>query len=242
MNLPESVAQIVSKHLRNERTIWVQPPRDPKHCNHLTVFLDGEIYRDQFKIGVLLDALASKGTIADSWFVFVSNHSEEARWRECPCYPPFPMFVIKELLPWLERRHPWIRRAKHRTIVGVSYTGLAATFVVQQYPGSFQTIISQSGSYWSNHCWLIEQIRRRRSPLARFYLDVGTRESEPNVRHRPDVFQEVTQIDSVRMLRDLLVAQRNVVKYVEFRGGHTVASWKKTLPAALEWAVPMPSL
>jgi enterochelin esterase family protein len=241
MNLPQSIAQIRSEYLGNQRPVWVQPPRRPERCDHLTVFLDGEIYRDQFKIGALLDDLASKGGLADSWFVFVSNQSEEARWRECPCYPPFPKFVVKELLPWLEQLHPLIKRAKRRTLVGVSYTGLAATFVVHQYPGSFQTVISQSGSYWSNDCWLIGQIRKRRTPLARFYLDVGTRESKRNVRHRPDVFQAVAQIDSVRMLRDLLISRGDVVNYVEFRGGHTVASWKKTLPAALEWALPKPS-
>ena len=105
----------------------------------------------------MIDGL--QGHIADSWFVFISMESVEARWLECPCYQPFARFVAQELLPWLSTQHQELRLVRKRTLIGVSYTGLAAAFVAKEFPGIFQRVISQSGSYWWNDCWLSEQYR-----------------------------------------------------------------------------------
>ncbi len=77
----------------------------------------------------------------------------------------------------------------------------------------------------------------RRVPTA-FYLDVGLREIDGNVRHRENVVQVVSQIDSVRLFRDVLLQLEHSVAYVEFDGGHDFAAWKQTLPGALRWAMP----
>lgn len=79
-----------------------------------------------------------RGQVANSWFVFVSEESPEARWRECPCYPPFAGFIGEELLTWLARCHIDFSRIKRRVLA--SYTGLAAAFVAKEYPGAFQRI------------------------------------------------------------------------------------------------------
>jgi hypothetical protein len=42
----ESVERLKSVHLQNERTIWIRAPRDRASVEHLTVFLDGELYRE----------------------------------------------------------------------------------------------------------------------------------------------------------------------------------------------------
>ena len=72
-----------------------------------------------------------------------------------------------------------------------------------------------------------------------FYLDVGASETQENVQHREDVLQVVSQIDGVRRFRDVLLKHGNEVRYVEFDGGHDFQCWKQTLPAALEWALPI---
>ena len=76
-------------------------------------------------------------------------------------------------------------------LAGVSYTGLAAAFVAKEYPGTFQRIISQSGSFWWNDCWLVEEFRRLERKTE-FYLDVGTQETRENVRHGEDLVQFVS--------------------------------------------------
>jgi enterochelin esterase family protein len=224
-----------SVHLRNERLIWVLPPRDPASAAHLTLFLDGELYRDRVGASSVISSL--QGDVADSWFVFVSMQSDEARWRECPCYPPFATFVATELLSWLSAQYPELRLVRNRTLIGLSYTGLAAAFVAKESPGVFQRVISQSGSFWWNDCWLSEQYRLGAPVPTDFYLDVGTEELDENVRHREDVMQLVSQTEAVREFRDVLRLRGHSVSYVEFEGGHDFTAWRQTLPGALRWAL-----
>lgn len=71
-----------------------------------------------------------------------------------------------------------------------------------------------------------------------FYLDIGTREVQENVRHREDVLQVMSQLEGVRRFRDVLRSKGYAVNYTEYDGGHDFAEWKLTLPHALRWALP----
>lgn len=125
-------------------------------------------------------------------------------------------------------------------LVGLSYTGLAAAFIAFQAAGKFGKVIAQSGSFWSDNCWLVEKYRKMTNRLPTdFYLDVGSKETDEDVHHKDDVLQVVSQIDAVRNFRDVLVEKGYSVKYQEFDGGHDCAMWQKTLPDALRWALPV---
>jgi enterochelin esterase-like enzyme len=232
----EVVSRFRSVHLQNERLIWVRPPRDPSSAQHVSIFLDGELYRDRVGANSVIDSL--QDDIADSWFVFVSMESVEARWLECACYQPFARFVAEELLPWLSTQHQELLRVRNRTLIGVSYSGLAAAFLAKECRGIFQRVISQSGSFWWNDCWLAEQYRSSARVPTDFYLDVGAHELAENVRHREDVLQVVSQIEGVRSFRDVLRLKGHAVRYVEFEGGHDFTAWRQALPGALQWALP----
>ncbi len=242
--MPETHHLLKSRHLGNERSIWIRRPRDPAAPAQLAVFLDAERYRDpapRMDVLPLLDELTLSGALANTLLVFVSEHSAGARWRECPCHLPFAGFINDELLPWLESLHPGIRTASQRVLIGLSYTGLAAAYVTYHGPGRWTHVISQSGSHWSTDEWLTARYRELTAPLpTRFYLQVGRREMQENVRHREDVLQVVSQIDEVRRFRDALQSTRREVNYVEFDGGHDYAAWRRTLPGALRWALPAP--
>ena len=236
--MPESAATIHSAHLHNERLLWIREPRDPARARHLTIFLDGEWYRERVGAAEVLDTLAPE--LADSWFVFVSSHSEAARWRECPCFPPFAAFIADELLPWLVHRHPALAHVRTRTLVGLSYTGLAAAFIARERPGAFQQVISQSGSFWWHDAALLHSFQKLSAPLpTSFYLSVGSRETQQNLQHRPDVIQTLSQLESVRRFRDTLLSLDHAVHYAEFHGAHSFDAWRADLPQALRWALPI---
>lgn len=223
--------------LQNDRSLWIRPPlRRPAHA--LTLFLDGEFYRERVGAVAILDALFSQREIADSWVVFVSMASIEARWKECPCYPPVAHFVGRELMPWLSAHFPELQNVTQRNIVGLSYTGLAAAYVAKENPVLFQKILCQSGSFWWKENHLAEQYLSWNPAVPmEFYLDVGTGETAENVRHREDVLQVVSQIAGVRHFRDTLLRRGHSVLYREFDGGHDFAAWKTMLPDALRWAL-----
>ena len=234
----ETILRLNSSYLQNERSIWICAPENVSGPSDLVVFLDGELYRDRMDALSVIEEL--RGQVADSWYVFVSHQNWETRGIECPCYPPFARFIGEELLTWLASGRIDFSRIKRRVLVGVSYTGLAAAFVAKEYPVAFQRIISQSGSFWWNDCWLVEEYRRLRQKIpVDFYLDVGTKETHENVRHGEDLVQVVSQIEGVRRFKDALLARGHAVRYQEFDGDHDYAGWNRTLVDALRWGVPL---
>jgi enterochelin esterase-like enzyme len=236
----ESVRRLRSSHLGNDRAIWIREPRDSTTSHNLVIFLDAELYRDRIGATSIIDAL--QGEIADSWIVFVSEESAASRRRECPCYAPFSRFIAEELIEFLGREVLDFGTVKRKSLVGVSYTGLAAAYVAKEFPETFQNIICQSASLWWNECWLVDEYRHFSScyDLA-FYLDVGVGEKQENVDHGY-VFQRVSQIDAVRRFRDVLLDGGIPTYYREFDGAHEYDKWAQTLPDALRWCVPVESV
>lgn len=231
--------QFRSETLGNERDIWFREPDTMGDPLNLVIFLDGDRYRDGVGATEVIDELEVAGEIDDALFVFVSHQSDEARWRECPCYPPFAQFVAKELLPWIQHHHPAIASAKERVLVGLSYTGLAAAYVAFEQPNLFTRVISQSGSFWSEDCWLAKQVENLDTPMkAAFFLNVGAKETATNIQHKEDLVQEIAQIEGVERFRDALLGSGHAVEYRTYDGGHDHACWRQTLPEALRWALP----
>lgn len=236
----ETSHRFKSAHTANERTIWFHGPADPsKPCN-LAIFLDGEFYRERVDAPAIIDRLSETAAIDNTLFVFVSHENIDARWRECPCHPPSADFINLELLPWIESLHPQTRQRRACVLIGLSYTGLASAYVAFRAPDNFTHVIAQSGSFWSDDCALAKSYRDATTlPLTAFYLEVGSRETNTNIQYKPDLLQVRSQIDGVRTFRDALLARGLTVHYSEFDGAHEFAAWKRTLPTALIWALPV---
>lgn len=234
----EEVHRLRSEHLSNERTIWLRLPGGSEKPGLAFVFLDAELYRDRVGVVAILDELEKWGAIPRCAYAFVSSVNADARWIECPCNPAFVRFVGDELVPWLERIHPGLFAVSERVLAGLSYTGLAAAFVALEAPSLFTKIVAQSGSFWWNEGYLIDQYRRRPRVSAEFFLDVGCEETDENVQHREDVLQVISQIEGVRRFRDVLVQHGCRPEYQEFDDGHTCEGWARSLPRALRWALP----
>ena len=235
----EWVRRLRSSHLGNDRAIWIREPRDRATSQNLVIFLDAERYRDRVGATSVIDAM--QGEIADSWVVFVSEESAASRRRESPCHAPFARFIAEELIEFLGREGLDFGTVKRKSLVGLSYTGLAAAYIAKEYPQTFQNIICQSASLWWNDCWLVNEYRHFPSSYdLAFYLDVGVGETQENVDHG-DAFQRVSQIDAVRRFRDVLLNRGIPTCYREFDGGHDYDKWAQTLPDALRWCVPVES-
>ncbi len=167
-----------------------------------------------------------------------SSTANDTRWRECPCHAPFSDFINLELLPWIESLHPLTKHRNTTALIGLSYTGLAAAYTALRAPNNFTHVIAQSGSFWSDDCALAKSyLNATALPRTAFYLEVGTLETNTHIQHKPDILQVRSQIDGVRTFRDALLARGLTVHYFEFDGAHEFTAWKRTLPAALTWAL-----
>ena len=97
--------------------------------------------------------------------------------------PKFRAFIASELIPMIERRY----RTDHedRTIIGHSYGGLFATYVLMTQPALFKRYVIVSPSLWySNRIALTMEEAAADAgsrPDARVFFAVGSRENQPMV-------------------------------------------------------------
>ena len=236
--MDEQTLTIRSQALGNERTVWIAPPLDASTCDTVAVFLDAELYRGRVEAPRTLNKLRQERRVGDVWAVYVSHRSQEDRWVECPCNPAFAEFIGVELIGSLCRTFPLFARVDHRVLAGMSYSGLAAAYAALRHPTVFQAVICQSASFWWNDQWLVREYARIGSAVkARFFLAVGTKETQRGLQHRPDVCQAISQREAVHAFRDVLAGLGIPVEYLEFEGGHGMTGWAETLPPFLDRAL-----
>jgi enterochelin esterase family protein len=203
----------------------------------LLIFFDGDSYLHDEDTKTLLDALIAQRAIAPLVALFVINDEPSQRATELPCNATFAAFVADELLPFARAHYRVSQDAEQIGLAGLSFGGLASSFIALHYPDRFGKVLSQSGSYW----WTFEQgspqydgvdsaawLRRRYSerPVGKtqFYMSAGLFEGSPD---GSGVLEEN------RAMRDALRALGYSVAYQEFAGGHDHLAWRASLPDGL---------
>jgi enterochelin esterase family protein len=66
--------------------------------------------------------------------------------RDYTIYEPYFCYVTEELMPFVEDEY--MNDGFERSVMGVSWGGLAALYLAFQKPHTFQKLLTQSGSYW----------------------------------------------------------------------------------------------
>ena len=96
--------------------------------------------------------------------------------------PKFRAFIAAELIPFVERNY---RASSDRTIIGHSYGGLFATYVLLTQPDLFRRYVAVSPSLWyANRTALAMEEAAAAAgikPDARVFFAVGSQENQPQV-------------------------------------------------------------
>jgi uncharacterized protein len=124
--------------------------------------------------------------------------------------PKFRAFIATELVPLIESRYR--ADAQDRTIIGHSYGGLFATYVLLTQPALFKRYVIVSPSLWyANRIALtMEEVAASSSnPSARVFFAVGSNENQP-AANRPmvDDLSELVEKLKSRNNRNLIVRYR----------------------------------
>jgi enterochelin esterase-like enzyme len=224
--------RVKSRILKNTRRVWVYrppgedrfPPRAP-----LVIFFDGYVYVTAIPTPTILDNLTRARKIPPTVAMFVDGLDIETRQRELPGYAPFGRFLVRELLPWVRRTLGYFPSANKTALAGLSYGGLAALYWASRYPGSFQRVLSQSGSFWWSPPGTDEPealtrdfMKSPKLPL-KIYMDAGRYEAGS------DPENEVGLLAANRHLRDVLRLRGYSPRYREFCGGHDFYCWRQTV-------------
>jgi enterochelin esterase-like enzyme len=199
----------------------------------LVILFDGLAYEHAIPTPTIIDNLRAEGRIDPLVVVLWDYPLGGLRNVELECNPALADSLERELLPWLRSRYG-VTSEPDRTVVGGSSAGgLGAAYVAYRYPGSFGKVLSQSGWFACAPSgvkgppgWLPAQFEASpRLPLE-FYLDAGTRETDPGM-WAEGILQ------SNRSFREILQQRGYPVHYAEFVGGHDCVNWRGTLSDGL---------
>lgn len=213
-----------------ERQSWFFPgPSDRAHP--LGILLDGEIYLEKMEVWPILQELEAQGRIPSMAWLLVSYETMEARSRDYMGDERFSRFMAEDAVNWATGQDPLIQRSGH-FIGGLSLSGLASAYLACHYPAVFSRALCQSGSFWN---WVDREVSLPPT-TARFWLSVGSKETQTNVTHQPSgLVQRISQIEGVEWAARKLEALGGTVRCRHFGGGHTVSAWKEDFAPGLRW-------
>jgi enterochelin esterase family protein len=222
---------IPSPTLGRARTVWLEP--GGAVSLPLCIFLDGELYLNMAGAKKVVSRVRKAGILKNRRCVFVSYGTGPERQADFACDPRYSRFLVTELIPAIMET-PKVPEEGH-LLVGLSLSGLAAVFAAIRFPRVFPRNIAQSPSAWWNREWLRRHAGKRALPGSRFWISVGSEETDTDVEHPPTLHQETSQLDSCRRLAGALREKESEVRFSIFAGGHDMKCWEKELPEALRW-------
>ena len=230
--------RIHSKGFRGDRSVSVYLPARFRSTRRypLLVVHDGFDYVRYAAFQTVLDNLIHRAEIPP---MIVALTKAEDRLREYAADPRHARFIVKDVLPFLEKRYPLYKNPSHRGLLGASFGAVASLYTAWRYPGQFGRLLLQSGSFAftdiGNHKRgpafdpIVPFMNRFRQepglPSEKLYLSCGTYES---------------LIYENRSLVPLLQSSGMTVKYVEARDGHNWENWRDRLREGLSWLFPGP--
>lgn len=224
---------ITSGILAEPRRVWVH--HDGGSTRDCVLWMDGEIYSGRVKAPDLVDAAILSGNLPAITCVYLPNDSQIGRHAAYTCDESFASFLALEMPRWIERE---VGPFERLFLCGLSLSGLQALFTTLRFPGIFAGVLAQSPSAWWNEDWLASSLSSFGTSGQRFWISVGTRELQEDLRHPPtSLHQKTSQLTSVRWLSEAMSGAGHDVNLHEFDGGHDPACWGDELTEALRWLV-----
>jgi predicted alpha/beta superfamily hydrolase len=139
-------------------------------------------------------------------------------------------FIVRDVMPFVQKRYPVDRRASNTGIGGSSYGAVAALFAVLERSGVFGRLLLESPSLYVGDAHMLRRARRAERWPGRVYLGVGTAETS-----REDFNRET--VDNVRKLAGILrgarLGPRRLMTRIEADAHHSEDAWARRLPEAL---------
>jgi predicted alpha/beta superfamily hydrolase len=144
----------------------------------------------------------------------------------------YPDFLMKEVIPFVERNYRVATGAENTGLGGSSLGGLIALYTVMVRPGVIGRLLVESPSLWASGRQAIRESRAVRIWPERIFLGVGTAEAGSAERSR-------TVVDDVRelaaILRRAVLSEKRLRLMIKDGAGHNEAAWAERFPEALRF-------
>lgn len=141
-------------------------------------------------------------------------------------------FLIKEVMPFLQKRYRIALGPASTGIGGSSYGAVVALTTVLDHPGVFGKLLLESPSLWAGDGKLLTDVEKTKLLPQKIYLGVGTRETD-DATVNAEVVKTVTDLEKILRSKGLGATRLKVV--VEEGGQHNETSWARRFPDALQF-------
>jgi enterochelin esterase-like enzyme len=229
---------IESKVFGDTREIQVYLPARFRRTRRypLLIVHDGADYVRFAALKTVLDNLVHRHEIASPIVVMTSSPN---RMQEYAGDPRHGDYIVKDVLPVIEREFPLVVDASARCLMGASFGAVASLATAWRHPGIFGKLLLQSGSFVFTDIGphdkpsvfdpvvdFVNEFRESPGTLPpEVYLSCGTYESLITYNRA-----------MVPFLRDHGVT----VNFTEARDGHNWENWRDRLREGLTWLLPGP--
>ncbi|WP_101843508.1 esterase family protein [Halobacillus sp. Marseille-P3879] len=224
---------ISSKYLKEEMTLKVYTPENysPLYKYHFCIMQDGNDYFQMGRAATLSDQLHSAQEIENT--IFIGIHYNDKYDRQDKYHPDgkkqgdYVNFLVREVVPLLDKELPGYSMGKGRTLAGDSLAGTLALMTAARFPNIFGNVIMQS-PYVDAHVLEYIQSVSDLSSLT-IYHTIGLQETDVKTTDG----STKNFLDPNLDLRRYLDNQPLSYIFHELDGGHTWGSWQQDLPRAL---------
>ncbi len=221
---------------KSKRTYWIYlPPHyDNKNTYPLYLFLDGSDYLNTLPIPSIFERMISNNELTPCIAVFL-DYAPSRRMLEYYGDEHFTQFLTHDFMKTLREKHHLsiTEDPALTTIIGLSASGLAATFAGLAYPDVFGNVIAQSASLWCRKWndikkWVDDYLLKNGDTV--FCMEAGRYETVPTECRFED---GSTQAVSILEANKLLVAYMNQkgirASFHEFIGGHNYICYRSII-------------
>lgn len=208
----------------------------------ILLVLDGQNAWDGgFDLGKSFDAFALAGSIDDHVIIAIPSSSED-RVRELTPWDPAHCprnddacseqhhditsqstlrFIFDDVLPLVGRHARILTDREHVSLLGFSYGGLAAVYMMMHAQDRISRFVVCSPSVWWQHRVALDDLNRYRGRMPdRVAIHVGEHESEDS-HNAALLVEEVTALSDA-LTRRGMVADQNLMFTVSPTGAHNV--------------------
>ena len=231
--------EVSSKVFRETRPVDVYLPARFSEARPypLLVVHDGTDYQRYADLRTVLDNLIYRLEIPP---LLVALTDSPRRLQEYGADRRHARFVAEELVPRLERVLPIDDDPASRGLMGASFGAVASLSTAWRYPGRFDRLLLQSGSFAFSDFGELHERGATFDPVVRFMNAFRRRPGRPTERlflscgiYEPLIYEN-------RSLVPQLQAAGMTVRFEEARDGHNWLNWRDRLRAGLSWLFPGP--
>ena len=144
----------------------------------------------------------------------------------------YPDFLLREVLPLIEKEYRVAKGPEHTGLGGSSLGGLVTLYTQLGSPGVFGRLLIESPSLYVANRRILEECRSFRDWPYRVYLGMGTREVDDGTRSERYV-RDVRELEAI--LRAAGMGKARLKVCVEEGATHSERAWAGRFPRALQF-------